>query len=212
MPTIWRDRQHAGITLAQELLKYTHAPDTLVLAIPRGGVAVAREIAEVLNVPLDIVVTRKIGAPWNEEFAIGAVDIDGEVYLDEAHIAAYEISDDDIQKIKEREMIEAQRRFSLYRSGRPLHSFEGKTLILVDDGIATGATMLLAIRYCRRHGAKRIVVAVPVLSDDALFRMEGAADEVVYLSHPPDFMAVGQYYRAFESVSDEEVIRLLGEA
>lgn len=202
---IFKDRQAAGELLANRL-KDTKAD--LVLGIPRGGVVVAAEIAKDLNLPLDIVVTRKIGAPGQEELALGAVDPDGEVVWDYELLKQLELkieSDQLAEKIEETKE-EIKRREEQYRQGRPL-DVQDQMVILVDDGIATGATILSAIKYLKRHGA-RIVLAVPVASQEALRKMEGEVDQSVVLETPEYFAAVGQFYHQFEPVTDEEVIQL----
>lgn len=196
---IFKNRQAAGKLLAARL-KHTKAD--LVLGIPRGGVVVAFAIAKKLKLPLDIIVTRKIGAPYQKELALGAVDPDGQVVSDEFKIKSGQMADkidDEINEIKRRE--------KLYRQGRELLDVENKIVILVDDGLATGLTMISAISYLKRHGAKDIILAVPVASYKALEKIEAVKKEVLYI---PEFLqAVGQFYQNFEEVSDEKVIQLL---
>ena len=195
---IFRDRQSAGQILAKHL-KNTKAD--LVLGIPRGGVVVAAEIAKKLNLPLSFIVTRKIGAPMQPELALGAVDPDGNVVLEEQPM-------EDLREIIQKEWKELKRRENQYRNGKPPVEVNNKRVILVDDGIATGATTLAAIKYLKRHGAK-VILAVPVASKDAMEKVAQEVKEVVVLHTPLDFQAVGQFYQYFEPVIDEEVVQLL---
>ncbi len=188
---IFKDRQAAGKLLA-ERLKNTKAD--LVLGIPRGGVVVASEIAKQLSLPLDVVITRKIGAPFQSELALGAVDPDGEVVGEQGLGVGKEL-----QEIK--------RRGKLYRQGKKPLNLKNKSVILVDDGLATGLTAASAINYLRRHGAKEIILAVPVASKEALGKIK--ADKVEVLHVPLFLDAIGRFYQSFEQVSDEEVVELL---
>lgn len=180
----------------------------LVLGIPRGGVVVASVVAKQLNLPLDIVVTRKIGAPGQEELALGAVDPDGQVVWDSELLAQLEFKIENLKFKIEEEIEEIKRREKMYRQGKESLNVENKAVILVDDGIATGATTLSAIRYLKRHGAK-IVLAVPVASYEALEKIRDEVEEYIILETPEYFQAVGQFYSQFEPVTDEEVIELL---
>ncbi len=191
---IFKDRKSAGKLLANRL-KNTKAD--LVLGIPRGGVIVAKEVATELNLPLDVIVTRKIGAPGQEELALGAVDPDGEVIWDRD--SKFEIND---------EINEIRRREKLYRQDKKPLNVKNNTVVLVDDGMATGATTLSAIKYLKRHGAK-VILAVPVASQEALEKVKNEADKTVVLEIPGNFAAVGQFYHEFLPVSDEEVIQYL---
>lgn len=202
---IFKDRQSAGKLLADRL-KDTKAD--LVLGIPRGGVVVAAKIARDLKLSLDIVVTRKIGAPGQEELALGAVDPDGEVVWDHELLKQLELKIENLKLKIEDEMEELKRREQLYRQGRGTLDVSGKTVILTDDGMATGATTLSAVKYLKRHGAK-IILAVPVASQEALGRAKNEVENSVVLETPEYFQAVGQFYHQFEPVTDEEVIQLL---
>ena len=215
---IFKDRQAAGKLLAQRLGEFRNVGDAIVLGIPRGGVAVAKEVASQLRLPLDIVVTRKIGAPNQPELALGAVGPDGEVFWEEGLLSELGIGPEQLKLGVLRELEEIKRREKEYRHARPGHVklVRGKTVILVDDGIATGATMLSAIRYLKRHMAKKIILAVPVASKEAVDRVVrelGSASrrigEVVVLETPEYFQAVGQFYNEFNPVLDEEVVKLL---
>lgn len=202
---IFKDRQSAGKVLASHLKQYKGRDNTIVLGIPRGGVVVAKEVAHELNLPLDIIVTRKIGAPFQKELALGAVDADGEVFGEVGGVG-------EIREIIEREIGEIKRREKLYRGGMKPLEISGKVVILVDDGIATGATTLAAIRFLKRHGAKKIILAVPVASEEAVERVKReirGIGEIVVLETPEYFQAVGQFYQDFKEVTDEEVIYLL---
>lgn len=203
------DRAHAGQELATKLAAYRDNKHTVVLALPRGGVITGFEIARELHLPLDIVVPRKIGAPQNPEFAIGAITETGQGMFNTSVIEQHGISHAYIAQEIEKEMQEARRRLQLYRQGRPAIDVKHKTILLVDDGIATGSTMRAAIASLRAQDAKKIVVAVPVISPDVLKKLNQEADEVIYLAAPPGFMAVGQFYQNFAQTSDEEVIEKL---
>lgn len=202
---IFKDRQAAGELLANRL---KDIKADLVLGIPRGGVVVAAKIAKNLNLPLDIVVTRKIGAPGQEELALGAIDPDGEVVWDDELLRQLNPPAGGLKLKIASEMEELKRREKLYRQGKGVLDVLGKTVILVDDGIATGATTLSAVKYLKRHGA-RIILTVPVASQDALRKVEGEVDQSVVLETPEYFAAVGQFYHQFEAVTDEEVVQLL---
>lgn len=196
---IFKDRVSAGELLANRL-KNTKAD--LVLGIPRGGVVVAAVVAEKLNLPLDIIVTRKIGAPGQKELALGAVDGDGEVVWGNQLLEQLEFKiNDEIEEIKRRE--------GLYRQGKKPLEVDSKAVILVDDGMATGATVLAAVNFLKRHQVKKIIVAAPVASREAVSRIQEVADEVMILEIPVSFAAVGQFYQEFEAVTDEEVVQLL---
>ncbi len=205
---IFRDRQSAGKLLAKRL-KDTKAD--LVLGIPRGGVVVAKEVAKELKLPLDVLVVRKIGAPFQKELALGAVDPDGEVFWEEDLIKEVGVKKEELADIIKIEWKELKRREDVYRhAGSHLTGLDGKKVILVDDGIATGATTLAAITYLKRHKAK-VILAIPVASKEAVdkIRAVGEVREVVVLEIPEYFQAVGQFYQDFPQVSDEEVVSLL---
>ena len=209
---IFKDRQEAGQKLALKLEKFKNRPDVIILGLPRGGVVTAFEIAKALDLPLDLVVPRKIGAPSNPEFGVGAITEDGEGIFNEDVISSYAISQEYIDKEVEKEKKEAQRRLKTYRGSRPSLKLQGKTAVLVDDGIATGLTVRAAIRSAKAKGAKKVIVAVPVTARDSLKMIENEADEVIYLSAPLFFGAVGSFYEVFAQTEDEEVIRLLKKA
>jgi predicted phosphoribosyltransferase len=204
---MWRDRIEAGDELAQELVDRGYAEaDAIVLGVPRGGVEVARQVADRLGLPLDLVVVRKIGAPGSPEFAAGAVDPDGRVY---ANMYA-RVSEEWLRAAAVAEHAEVLRRMDAYRCGRPAPDLSGKTVIAVDDGIATGLTAQAALRWLRGQGVARLVLAAPVMPPDTVQRLGEDADEVVVLEAPPGFSAVGEHYMSFPQLSDEDVARILG--
>ncbi|MCC6791073.1 MAG: phosphoribosyltransferase [Thermomicrobiales bacterium] len=202
------NRAVAGRQLAASLTAY-RGPKTLVLGIPRGGVPVAAEVARVLDADLDIVVARKLGAPFQEELAIGAVTANGGRFLNQELIDEIAVSQDYLTKVIERESAEARRRETRFRGDRPAAPIEGRTVIVVDDGLATGATMRAAVHSVRLHQPARLVVAVPVGSKEACATLSWEADEVVCLQTPEPFWAVGYYYEEFDPVEDDEVATLL---
>jgi putative phosphoribosyl transferase len=200
------DRVHAGQSLARVLESYRGCPDSIVLGIPRGGVVVAAEVARELGLPLDVAVAAKIGAPANPEFAIGAVAPDGEVTTNpDAGFSA-----DEVKTLSGPAHAKVERYLGLLRSGLPPLEVAGKTVLLVDDGLATGLTVRAAAEWLQRLGASRIVVAVPVASASAVSFVRDAADEVVAAAVPPGFYAVGQFYERFGQTEDAEVLELLG--
>lgn len=207
---IFADRQDAGRQLAQRLSSLHFDPKSaLVLAIPRGGVVVGAEIAGALHLPLDVYITRKLTAPGNPELAIGAVASDGTVFLDQEMAHSAGASERYVASETTRQLAELRRRLRVYRGDRPFPQLRGQTVILVDDGIATGATTLVALRALRRQAPKRLILAIPVGPPDAIRRMEGEADEVVVLQTPEPFWAVGAFFADWAQTSDDEVIALL---
>jgi putative phosphoribosyl transferase len=203
----FRDRQEAGVALAQALERLPLPSDRLVLGLPRGGVPIACEVARRLNAPLDVMVVRKIGMPWQPELAVGAVASSGVVVRDPQLSRYLGRRGIEFERLAERERAEVERREQLYRSGRL--SLRHEAVILVDDGVATGSTMLAAVRAARTAGAGRIVVAAPVASTQALQALRAEADDVVVLQVPAEFHSVGQCYASFEQVADEQVRELL---
>ena len=204
---MWRDRVEAGRELGAELERrgYAERADVIVLGVPRGGVEVARQVADRLGAPLDVVVVRKIGAPGYPEFAAGAVDLDGVVHANpEAGV-----SRSWLEAAAVAEHAEAVRRADLYRGGRGPLEVAGRTAIVVDDGIATGLTAVAALRWLAGRGAARTVIAAPVMAPDSARKLSADADEVVALSTPAGFAAVGAFYGVFPQLSDDEVTRLL---
>ena len=197
----FRDRQDAGRQLAEALLGHDNA---IVLGLPRGGVVCASEVARALNLPLDVTCPRKIGHPLNPEYAIGAVTETGEGLFNPNEPYQEELVNQSAE--------EARVRLKLYRKGRPPRDVEGKEIILVDDGLATGFTMKAAIASIRKENPKKVVVAVPVAPPAAVEEIGEMADEVVCLHVPSSFMAIGQFYQEFDQTSDEEVIALMEQA
>jgi len=204
---IFADRLEAGEKLAAALQKYAGRKDTAVVALPRGGVVPGRIVADALGAPLDIVVPRKIGAPSNEEYAIGAVTEEGHVVWNEVERAMFDTAKLDV--IVKKEVAEAARRLGKFRAGLPPRDLRGKTVIIVDDGVATGFTMLAAVATVRSMRPRKIVVAVPVGPPDSIARIGSAVDEVVVLEQPVIFGAIGSFYEEFDQVDDSIVIRLL---
>jgi erythromycin esterase-like protein/predicted phosphoribosyltransferase len=206
---LFRDRREAGRLLAAKLAAYAHRPDVLVLALPRGGVPVAYEVARALGVPLDVFIVRKLGVPGHEELAMGAVAMGGARVLNKQIVDRLGIPDYLIEAVAAREQKELARRERLYRGGRPRPDVHGRTVILVDDGLATGATMHAAIEALRQQQPGRIVVAVPTASPETCEEMRAMADEVICAITPEPFHAVGQWYQDFSQTTDEEVRGLL---
>src|SRR5262245_47461921 len=205
----YRDRSEAGHVLASKLARYADQPDVIVLALPRGGVPVAAEVAHALHAPLDVFLVRKLGLPGHEELAMGAIASGGVRVLNDDVICALQVSHDVIESVAEAERQELQRRESLYRGDRPPLDVAGKTVILVDDGLATGASMRAAVAALKQAGPARVVVAVPVGSVDTCAELRNSADEVVCAYMPEPFRAVGLWYEDFSQTTDEEVRELL---
>lgn len=201
---LFQDRREAGQKLAKQLEMY-RGKRAIVLALPRGGVVVGYEVAKALNLPLDVIITRKIGAPGNPEYAIGAVAETGDVQLNQEEIRLFGISPQYVNDEIRRQKQEIERRVQLYRGGRRLPSVRNKIVIVVDDGIATGFTMRASIRALKVEEPKKIVLAVPVAPPDVLDEMRKEVDEAVCLATPEPFFAVGAWYRHFEQTTDEEV-------
>jgi predicted phosphoribosyltransferase/dienelactone hydrolase len=207
---VFRDRRDAGRQLARALLQYSSA-NPLILGLPRGGVPVADEVAQALGAPLDVVIVRKLGSPANREFGFGAVGEGGALVTAEATRREVGVSDAELCRIIGRERAEIDRRIAFYREGRPMIDVTGRTVIVVDDGLATGATASAAIAVLRRLGAGRIVLAVPTGATDAVELLRGRADEVICLQVPEWFRAVGAQYEDFGQTTDREVIEILRE-
>lgn len=207
----FKDRAEAGRALADALAPLM-VPPCVVVAIPRGGVTVAMPIVERFRVPLTVVYARKLTARLAPELAFGALDEDGEMITEQSTVEALGLDPRDIDEARERTAAEIRRRMALYGVPPLAHYLPGSTVVLVDDGLATGLTMRAALAYARRHGAVRIVVAVPSASAQAAVRFRRAADELVALVVDEDFVAVGEYYEDFSPVSDDEVVRMLARA
>ena len=206
---LFRDRRDAGRQLARSLGQYAGARNAVVLALPRGGVPVAFEVARALSLPLDVYVVRKLTVPAHPELAMGAIGPGGVRVIQRAVADELGVSDEALSAVEARERAELERRERLYRRGRPPLDVTGKTAILVDDGLATGATMLAAVTALRASRPARVVVAVPVSSPEACRDVADRADEIVCARTPADFMAVGLWYEDFEQTTDEEVRALL---
>lgn len=207
---LFSDRVEAGRRLAVQL-DPLRGRDVIVLGIPRGGVPVAYEVAVALNVPLDVIIVRKLGVPFQPEFAMGAIGEGGEELVDESVVALTGVSDDEVNAVAARERVTLNERVARLRPGHARLSLAGRTVVIVDDGVATGATAKVACDVARRFGAAMVVLAAPVIAASALAEMTGA-DEIVYLSAPETFWAVGQFYTDFSATSDDEVVRLLDAA
>jgi putative phosphoribosyl transferase len=212
MRSTFRDRTEAGRLLAEQLRHYERRPHAIVLALPRGGVPVGSEVATTLSLPLDIFVVRKLGVPGQPELAMGAIASGGVRILNEDVLHAMPYAAATVAEITAEETREVERRERDYRQDRPAPQLAGRTVILVDDGLATGATMLAAISALRRQEPARIVVAVPVCPPETLGEVERAADEVVVLFAPDWFRGVGQFYDDFAQLSDKAVRDLLARA
>ncbi|GBC85145.1 Putative phosphoribosyl transferase [bacterium HR11] len=204
---VFRDRAEAARRLAERLEPF-RGEDLVILAIPRGGVVIGDGIARAIGGQLDVVVPRKLGAPYDPELAIGAVMHDGSVFLNEDVIEALGVPEEYIEKEKAAQMKEIERRLILYRGHRE-YRLEGRTVLLVDDGVATGATLLVAARWVRTQAPKKLVIAVPVGPPETIEKLQAVADEVVALLIPAQFGAVGEFYRDFSPVTDEEVRRIM---
>jgi predicted phosphoribosyltransferase len=206
---VFRDRAEAGGLLAKALASYAGRDDVIVLGLPRGGVPVAAEVARVLGAPLDVLVVRKLGAPGQEELAIGAIGEGGVRVLNARLVRDLGLGREAIDRIAAREERELERRVAAYRGGHEALEVEGKTVIVVDDGVATGATMRAGLQTLRAAGARRLVAAAPVGAADSVALLEDEADEVVVLETPVWFSAVGQWYEDFGQTGDDEVRALL---
>jgi predicted phosphoribosyltransferase len=208
----FRDRTEAGRLLAETLREYANRNDVVVLALPRGGVPVGFEVAKALNAPLDVFVVRKLGLPGQEELAMGAIASGGARVLNRDLIRALGIPDQVLEQVTQEEQRELERREREYRDGRPPVDVRGKTAILVDDGLATGSSMRVAVLALKQKQPAQIVVAVPVAPRDSCVELESVADKVICAVTPEPFWGVGQWYADFSQTSDEEVRDLLRRA
>ena len=208
----FRDRAEAGQQLAQQLLSYAGKPQAIVLALPRGGVPVAAPIANTLQIPLDLCLVHKLGVPSQPEVAMGAIDLQGKRYLNERIITSLNISAAQIERVAELELLELQRRDRVYRGNRPPLDLHDRIVILVDDGLATGATMRSAIKAIQPQKPAQIIVAVPVAFDRTVAEMLDLVDLFVCLIVPKSFYAIGYWYDNFDQTTDTEVGDLLSRA
>lgn len=207
-----KNRRQAGLALAAQLESWRGRSQSMVLALPRGGVEVGYAIAEALELPLDVLVVRKLGVPLFEEYAMGAIASGGHTMLSMEVIAREDIPDSEVQRVIDIESKELSRREQCYRCGRSPLVLRDQHVILADDGMATGSTMLVAIDALRAADVASITVAVPVLSSDSLQRVANLSDEVIYLHQPEPFYAIGEWYENFGQLSDDDVVKLLEQA
>jgi putative phosphoribosyl transferase len=208
----FRNRTEAGRRLAELLHVYGHHPDVLVLALPRGGVPVAFEVARTLHAPLDVLIVRKLGLPGHEELAMGAITSGGVEFHHQSVLDSFQVSRATLDQVTHREREELARRERAYRGSRPFPVITDRTVILVDDGIATGSTMHAAVRALQLKHPAAIVVAAPVAAEDAVISLRRSGAQVVTELIPEEFFAIGQFYRDFSQTSDEEVKQLLAES
>lgn len=207
----FENRTQAGRKLAEALSKRKKIENGVVLGLPRGGVPVALEVARILHLELDVFVVRKVGAPYNEEFAMGAVAQDGGLFLDKNTLAMLRLSEQDLKPLIEKKKREVEERIKKFRGGRPPLVLKEKTVILVDDGVATGSTMKAAIQVLKNQPIHSLIVAVPVGPPSTIAELRSLADEVICLYEDINFMAVGQYYADFTQVEDDEVAVMMKE-
>jgi putative phosphoribosyl transferase len=206
---IFRDRGHAGLLLANALNAYRGNPTAVILALPRGGVAVGYELSRALHLPLDVFITRKLSTPDNPEYAIGAVSETGAIYLNPEAVDTFQLSHDDLEGLIEAQRREIWRRQTLYRQGRSAPALANRTVILVDDGIATGSTFFATIEAVTELSPRRLIAAIPVGPCETLVRLKSLVDELVVLDVPDPFSAVGEAYEDFTQVEDGQVVALL---
>jgi predicted phosphoribosyltransferase len=206
---IFRDRMDAGAQLGKRMRGLKLGENVIVLGLPRGGVPVALEVAKALDVPLDVMVVRKLGARFNAELALGAVAFGGVTVYNAALLRDLGLDESDVEDTRIREQAELERRERAYRGQRPMPELNGKTVVLVDDGIATGATMQAAVAATRALHPRRVIVAVPTSAVDSASRLEGTADRVIVLATPEPYCSVGAWYQEFHQLDDAEVVHCL---
>lgn len=207
----YRDRIHAGHALAEALADYADRQDVVILALPRGGVPIAAVLADTLHAPMDVLLVRKLGVPGQEELAMGAISMGGLCVLNDRIIRSIHLSEEDIDRVIAKEQAELKRRNDLYRSGAPAPELGDKTVILVDDGLATGATMQAAVATCKKMSAREIIVAVPVGAVESCADLAGRVNKLVCLFKPNPFWGVGHWYQDFSQVSDKEVLATMAD-
>lgn len=209
---LFKDRTAAGQILAKKLADYADRTNVLVLALPRGGVPVGFEVAQALNAPLDVLVVRKLGVPDNEELAMGAIASGGVRILNQSIVNQLQISDEVIARVAVQEQRELERRENMYRGDRPFPKLKGQTVILVDDGLATGATMWAAIMSVKQQQPQEVIIAVPVAAPETCDEMKGKVEKIICANTPSPFYSVGLWYEKFPQTTDEEVRELLNKA
>ena len=206
---MFQDRKEAGIKLAEKLTQYSGKKDVIVIALPRGGVVIGAEIAHKIGAPLDVIITHKIGFPGEPEFAIGAIAETGRPDINSRIVERYNITQSYLDEEINKQRAEIERRIITYRGGNKLPSMKDKTIILVDDGVATGFTMIAAIKALKEEGIKKLVVAIPLSPKDTFVKLKTLSDEVICLEIPELFLAIGNFYYEFEQTTDNEVKMLL---
>ena len=206
---MFRNRQEAGELLAEELLPFRNDPSAILLALPRGGVAVAYQLCLALRLPLDVLITRKIGAPDNPEYALGAVSESGAVYWNREALSGLSLTERQLSAAVQAQQKEVVRRVALYRQGRPFPDLNDRTVILVDDGLATGATFFASVATARQGNPRRVIGAIPVGPRSTVEEARKLVDQLIVLRIPDPFYAVGNFYRDFEQVEDREVLQYL---
>jgi len=206
---MFKNREEAGELLAQELAAFRNDSNAILLALPRGGVVVAYQLSLALHLPLDVLITRKIGAPGNPEYALGAVSETGAVYWNQEALSGLSVSERELAAAVQAQQKEVARRVALYRQGRPFPSLKDRTVILVDDGLATGATFFASVTTARQAHPRRIIGAIPVGPRSTVQEARNLVDQLVILRTPEPFYAVGNFYRDFEQVEDREVLQYL---
>ena len=206
---MFKNREEAGELLAQELIQFRKDPSAILLALPRGGVAVAYQLSLALHLPLDVLITRKIGAPGNPEYALGAVSETGAVYWNREALLGLSLTERQLSAAVQAQQKEVTRRVALYRQGRPFPDLNDRTVILVDDGLATGATFFASIATARQGNPRRVIGAIPVGPRSTVEEARKLVDQLIVLRVPDPFYAVGNFYRDFEQVEDREVLQYL---
>lgn len=206
---MFKDRKEAGVNLSKRLKEYEGKKDVIVIGLPRGGVVLAYQISKKLKLPLDVIAPRKISMPGSPEAAIGAITPDGQKVFDWTLISEVGIERDYIDNEIEKEKREGERRLKIYRAGKPKLELKDKIVILVDDGVATGSTMSVSIKSVRAQNAKKIIIAVPVAPQSFLEKIKSEVDQIICLEVPEYFVAIGQFYKSFDQVEDDQVIDLL---